>query len=228
MKLVVIGCGRVGAELAHRLYLNGHQVVVVDRDESAFHNLPLDFKGRLVEGHVLNYDVLKRAGLYEADGLAVVTDSDTINAVIAHIAREEFKVPNIIVRNYNTRWRPMLEMFGLQVVSSASWGAQRIEELLYRQQTRTVYSAGNGEVELYEFVVGEEWEDHPLSDLVPQEGTVVAALTRAGRAILPSREILLKAGDILLVSATLEGSQALHERINRGAPAKASLSENIA
>lgn len=217
MKLVVIGCGRVGAELAHRLYLNGHQVVVVDKSESAFHNLPVDFKGRLVEGHVLNYDVLKRAGLYEADGLAVVTNSDTMNAVIAHIAREEFHVPNIVVRNYNSRWRSMLEVFGVQLVSSSSWGAQRIEELLYQQETRTVYSAGNGEVELYEFAVPSEWDGRLLSELVAEKESVVASLTRAGRAMIPPMDMILKTGDVILISATLEGSQALHKRLCNGA-----------
>ncbi len=215
MKMIVVGCGRVGAELAYRLYQKGHQVVVVDNSELAFHNLPLDFRGRVMTGHATSQDTLRRAGIQEADGVAVVTNSDTVNAVVAHIAQSVYNVPSVVVRNYNSRWRSMHEVFGLQVVSSTSWGAQRIEELLYQQHTRTVFSAGNGEVELYEFAVGDHWNGRKLGDLVPEQGCMTAALTRAGRAILPDRNMDLEEGDVLLVSATLEGSEMLQARLNR-------------
>lgn len=214
MKFIVVGCGRVGAELAHRLYLNGHQVVVVEKDEAAFQNLPVEFKGRLIEGQVLGYDVLRRAGAAEADGLAAVTSSDTLNAVIAHVAREKFEIPNIVVRNYDSRWRHTLEAFNLQLVSSSSWGAQRIEELLYQQETRTIYSSGNGEVELYEFTVRDEWDGRRLDELLPDNNCVIASLSRSGRAMIPTREMILQSGDVVVVSATLEGSQEIHRRFS--------------
>lgn len=214
MKMIVVGCGRVGAELAYRLSQRGHQVVVIDQNEASFQNLPPDFKGRLVEGQAMSQDVLRRAGIADADGLAVVTSSDTINAVVAHIGQKEYNVPSVVVRNFNSRWRATHEVFGFQVVSSASWGAQRIEELLYQQETRTVFSAGNGEVELYEFLVRKELDGLPLRDLIPQEGCVVAALSRAGRAVIPTPDMQLKEGDAVLVSATLDGSEALRQRLH--------------
>ena len=213
MKFIVVGCGRVGAELAHRDSQRGHQVVVIDQSENSFQNLPTDFKGRFVEGQATSMDVLRRAGISDADGLAAVTSSDAINAVVAHIAREEYDVRSVVVRNFNSRWRSMHEAFGLQVVSSTSWGAQRIEELLYQQETRTVFSAGNGEVELYEFLVNPELEGLPLVDLIPEKGVVVAALSRAGRAVIPASDMLLMEGDAVLVSATLDGSEELRRKI---------------
>jgi len=213
MKFIVVGCGRVGAELAHRVSQRGHQVVVIDQSETSFQNLPTDFKGRFVEGQATSMDVLRRAGISDADGLAAVTSSDAINAVVAHIAREEYDVRSVVVRNFNSRWRSMHEAFGLQVVSSTSWGAQRIEELLYQQETRTVFSAGNGEVELYEFLVNPELEGLPLVDLIPEKGVVVAALSRAGRAVIPASDMLLMDGDAVLVSATLDGSEELRRKI---------------
>jgi trk/ktr system potassium uptake protein len=213
MKFIVVGCGRVGAELAHRVSQRGHQVVVIDQSESSFQNLPTDFKGRFVEGQATSKDVLRRAGISDTDGLAAVTSSDTINAVVAHIAREEYGVRSVVVRNFNSRSRSMHEAFGLQVVSSTSWGAQRIEELLYQQETRTVFSAGNGEVEVYEFLVNPELEGHALGDIIPKEGCVVAALSRAGRAMIPSPDMLVMEGDAVLVSATIDGSEALRQQI---------------
>lgn len=216
MHVIIVGCGRVGAELANRLYQRGNQVAVIDQVEAAFNNLTPDFRGRIVEGDALNRDVLRRAGIFQADALAAVTNSDTLNAVVGHIARSFFQVPCVIVRNYDPRSRPLFEVFGLQVVGSSSWGAQRIEELLYRSDLRTVFSAGNGEVEIYEWMIPQEWEGRRLQEFLPMEGCVPVALTRAGRAILPSTDTILQRGDILNWSATEEGMDALRQRLHGG------------
>lgn len=214
MNVIVAGCGRVGSGLAYQLYKKGHQVTVVDQVASAFDNLPSDFHGRVEEGDVLSRDVLHRAGIEQADGLAAVTNSDSVNAVVAHVAHTVYHVPNVVARNYNPRWRPLHEAFGLQVISSASWGAQRIEELLLSASIRTVFSAGNAEVEIYELVVPEAWYGRSLQELLPEGQCVAVALTRAGRAMLPSYESRLEAGDVIYLSATLEGIETLHHWLN--------------
>jgi trk system potassium uptake protein TrkA len=213
MNIVVVGCGRVGAELAYRLFQKGHQVAVIDQVASAFDSLPPDFRGRTVEGEVLAEDVLRRAGIEQAEGLAAVTNSDSLNAVVAHVARTVYHVPQVVVRNYHPHWRPLLEAFGLQIVSSTSWGAQRVEELLYHADARSVFSAGNGEVEIYELVVPETWSGRSLQDLLPSGQCLAVALSRAGRAMLPSQEARLEAGDVLHLSATLAGIEALRHRL---------------
>jgi len=213
MNVIVVGCGRVGAQLAYRLSEKGHQVTVIDERVIAFDNLPPDFRGRTVEGEVLSQGVLHRADIEHADGLAAVTNSDSLNAVVAHVARATYHIPNVVVRNYDPRWQPLQEAFGLQVVSSATWGAQRLEELLYGTDMRAVFSAGNGEVEIYEFTVPEIWQGHTLQELLSDLACVPAALTRAGRAVLPSLDTWLEACDVIHVSATLEGVEALRHRL---------------
>ena len=109
--------------------------------------------------------VLKRAGIEQADSLASVTDSDAVNAVVAHVARTVYNVPSVVSRNYDPRWRPLHEAMGLRMVSSTAWGAQRLEELLESRRTRPVFSAGNGEVEVYELDVPKTWDGKPLAEL---------------------------------------------------------------
>jgi trk system potassium uptake protein TrkA len=210
--IIVVGCGRVGAELAFRLHQRGHQVAVIDQVGSSFANLDPEYRGRTIEGEVLSQDVLHRAGIEEADGLTAVTNSDSVNAVVGHMAREVYKVANVVVRNYDPRWLPMYEAFGLQVVSSTAWGAQRIEELLYQPLGRAVFSAGNGEVEVYELVAPEVWRGREVGVLLAGTEAMAVAVTRAGKAMLPTPELALDAGDILHVSATLAGIEALRER----------------
>lgn len=214
MFVIVVGCGRVGSELAFRLFQAGHQVAVIDEVGTSFENLHPDYRGRTIEGEVLSEEVLKRSGIETADGLAAVTNSDSVNAVVGHVARTVYEVPNVVVRNYNPRWLPMHHAFGLQVVSSTGWGAQRIEELLANPAGRPVFSVGNGEVEIYEVVVRPGWAARPLSDLLQGGDYVAAAVTRAGRSMLPTPEMLLEAGDVVHVSATPEGMDRLRRRVD--------------
>lgn len=222
MNFVVIGCGRVGAELAYRLYKNGHQVVAVDNNKDAFNRIHSDFHGRTVEGEALSADTLKRAGMDHVDGVAVVTNSDTMNAVIGHTIRTHYpQIKQVLVRNYDPAMREMLEAFGLQIVSSTAWGAERLQELLINASFRAVFSAGNGEVEIYEMYIPENWNGRTISTLLDgcKNTIVVAALTRAGRAELTSHETVLKSGDVLTVSATLDGVTALQARLQEGTEA---------
>jgi trk system potassium uptake protein TrkA len=213
MNFIIVGCGRVGAELAYRLFQDGHQVVVIDHVAAAFNNLPPDFRGRTIEGEALNRDVLLRAGVQNANGLAAATNSDSLNAVVAHVARDTFQVPNVIVRNYDPGLRSMLESFGFQVVSSSSWGARRIEEFLYHFDIQPVYSPGNGEVEVYEFKIPARWAGHPLEEMLGETEVFPVALTRAGTSYLPSMNMILERDDLVNISATLESVQALRQKI---------------
>jgi trk system potassium uptake protein len=220
MNFIVVGCGRVGAELSHHLFKRGHQVVAVDSNKEAFNRLHPDFRGRTLEGEGLAESVLERAGIREANGLAAVTNSDTLNAIVAHIAREFYNVPNVVARNYDPNLRGVLEAFGLHIVGSTSWGAQRVEELLMNPLQKMVYSAGNGEVEIYELQISEEWSGRTLGELLgPLKECYPVALSRAGRAFLPEAELKLQPGDLLNVSSTFEGIGVLTARLSKKAEA---------
>lgn len=213
MNIIVVGCGRVGASLAYRLFQAGHQVAVIDRNAEAFLNLPTDFNGRLHEGDTLTQEVLLRAGIESADALAVVTNSDALNAVVGHVAREEYHVPTVVARNYDPHYRSLFEEFNLQVVSSTSWGSQRIEELLYDSRMHAVFSAGNGEVEIYEFAIPKEWAAKSIDELLPERNCVLLSVTRAGRATLPSGDYVFQEGDVVHLSATFEGINEIRSRL---------------
>ena len=220
MNFIIVGCGRVGAELSHHLFKRGHQVVAVDSNKEAFNRLHPDFRGRTLEGEGLAESVLERAGIREADGLAAVTNSDTLNAVVAHTAREFYNVPVVVARNYDPNLRAVLEAFGLQIVGSTFWGAQRVEELLMNPLQKMVYSAGNGEVEVYEVRIPEEWNGRKSGELLdPLKQCYPVALSRAGRAFLPDAEMMLQTGDLLNVSSTFEGIGALTARLSKKAEA---------
>ena len=205
MKAIVVGCGRIGAELGYRLFKRGHDVSIIDNVPASFNNLPADFEGRVHEGDALNQDVLIRAGIEHCDVIAAVTNNDALNMVVSHVAKSEFNVTNIIARNYDPHVRELFEVFGIQVVSSTSWGAQRLEELMYHSEARTVFSAGNGEVEVYELTIPKEWNGKTVDQLIPCDDCKPIAITRAGQAFLANTSSVLQSGDLLSVAATFDG-----------------------
>jgi len=212
--IVIVGCGRVGAELALSIYQQNHNVAIVDSNPRAFDKLGPDFRGRTVQGEAIDRDVLRRAGIENADAFAAVTTSDTVNIVAARVARDIFHVPHVVARVYNPRRAPIYEKLGLQTIASSSWGAKRIEQLILHSSLQSVYTAGHGEVQIYEISVPHEWDGRPLANLVPEPHARVIALARGGRASLPNPDILLQAHDILQVSATDAGAALLRRRLH--------------
>ena len=213
MNIIIVGCGRVGVELALSLYQN-HLVSIIDQNARSFDRLGLYFSGRTVQGHAMDRTVLERAGIETVNAVAAVTSSDNVNAIIARIARDIYHVNRVVARIYNPRRAPIYEKLNLQTVSSSSWGAHRIEQLLIHPGMQSVSSAGNGEVQVYELTVPSEWNGRKISDLVPMEHAIPVALARNGKGILPRAEIVLEAQDILQVSSTPEGVKILRERVH--------------
>jgi len=220
MKVIIVGCGRMGAELAYRLCKRNVDVSIIDLEEATFSNLPADFHGRRVEGDALNRDTLHRAGIEHADALVAVTNKDALNAVLCHTAREYYGVEQVVARNYFSSCRAMFEIFNVQVISGTSWAAQRMEEMVYHSEVRTVYSTGNGEVEIYEFTIPTSWDGHKISEVVPSSDCVIVSLSRAGVASLASKDDFVREGDILHISATFEGAEAMRVRVHSAQEAK--------
>lgn len=216
MDLIVVGCGRLGAELAYRLFCKGHTVTVIDHVAAAFTNLSSEFRGRTLEGEVLNRDVLLRAGVETADGVAVVTNSDAINLVVGHAAKEIFQVPRVVVRNYDPRLRELHESFQLQIVSSATWGAQRLEDFLCTDLAVPILSLGHGEIEIYEIRVPKSWEGRSIQDVLSENDCTLIAVTRGGRALVPTADFQLEGSDLLHLSMTEECAAKLYKTIQEG------------
>ncbi len=211
--IIIVGCGRVGAELALSISRQNHFVTIVDVNPRAFDRLGPDFRGRTVQGEAIEQEVLKRAGVESAHAFAAATTSDSVNFVAARAARDLFRIEHVVARVYNPRRAQIYERLGIQTVTSSSWGAQRLEQLILHSGLQSVFSAGNGEVQIYEISIPEAWAGHSLEDFISGTHAVLAALTRSGRATLPNLEVVLKAQDIVNLSATAESAVLLESRL---------------
>ena len=120
MKLLIVGCGRVGSAIASRMAADGHDVSVIDDDPEALARLPEDWPGRVVQGHALDLDVLIDAGIETADACVVATDGDNTNIVIAQVAQKRFHCPCVVTRILDPARAAFYSSLGLQTVCATS------------------------------------------------------------------------------------------------------------
>lgn len=130
MNVVIVGCGRVGAQLAAMLDAEGHKVYVIDREAYSFRRLPPTFGGTAMLGDGTDEESLKKAGIEEADAFVAVTQGDNRNVMAAQIAKHTFKVPRVLCRIYDPLRKDLYEILGLEAISPTIVFAQLLKERL--------------------------------------------------------------------------------------------------
>ena len=185
MKVIIVGCGRVGAHTAAALAREGHDVAVVDHSEDAFRLLPAAFEGRTLRGVAFERTVLEEAGIAEADALVAVTSGDNTNIVVARIAKDVYRVPDVVARIYDPRRADIYRRYGIQTFAPTAWSAGKIVEFIVSPNLEREESFGNGEVQMLAAWVPEHLVGKPINDLrVPGE-IRVALIVRMGRGLIP-------------------------------------------
>jgi trk system potassium uptake protein TrkA len=130
MKIIIMGCGRVGGELARLLDREGHEVTVLDLTASAFSRLPVSFRGTTIVGNGIDIDVLRRIGTAEADAFVTVTQGDNRNVMAAQIAQHIFHVKQVVCRIYDPIREELYHSLGLKTISPTKVGAKLLQEAL--------------------------------------------------------------------------------------------------
>ncbi len=130
MRVIIMGCGRVGAQLAMLLDQEGHNVTALDLDAYSFRRLPPDFKGTALLGNGLDEDVLRRAGIEEADAFVAVTQGDNRNVMAAQMAQKIFNVKKVVCRIYDPLRRDLYTVLGLEAISPTTVLAEMLKNKL--------------------------------------------------------------------------------------------------
>lgn len=130
MNVVIMGCGRVGAQLASILDSEKHKITVLDINGHSFRRLPPNFSGTALLGDGTDQETLKKAGIHEADAFVAVTEGDNRNAMAAQIAKHIFKVPRVICRIYDPLRKDVYESIGIETISPTTVFAQLLKDRL--------------------------------------------------------------------------------------------------
>ena len=130
MKVVIMGCGRVGSRLAALLDSEGHSVTILDTDTYSFRRLPPTFGGTALVGNGIDEEMLKKAGIEEADAFVALTNGDNRNVMAAQIVKHIFNVPRVICRLYDPLRQELYNTLDLEAFSPTTILAQMLKEKL--------------------------------------------------------------------------------------------------
>ncbi|OMQ15226.1 potassium transporter TrkA [Modestobacter sp. VKM Ac-2676] len=214
MHVVVMGCGRVGSAIARRLETIGHSVAVIDQDPEAFRRLGPEFGGRQVTGLGFDRQTLLDAGIDSAGAFAAVSSGDNSNIISARVARETFGVEHVVARIYDSKRAEVFERMGIPSVATVPWTVNRLMRELLSVKVTEIWREPTGQVLLMRVTVTDRWVGRPLTELEAASGARAAWLLRFGDAQLPTPTTVLQTGDHLVVAATDDITDRVHETMN--------------
>ncbi|MDQ6799131.1 MAG: NAD-binding protein [Actinomycetota bacterium] len=213
MHVVVVGCGRVGSELATALELDGHSVSVIDKNRYAFRRLPDSFAGKAVVGFGFDRSHLEDAGVKEADALAAVTNGDNTNILTARIARETYEIRNVVARIYDPRRAAIYQRLGIPTVATVAWTTDQVLRRLLPARSVTEWSDATGTLSIIEHPLPDAWAGHKLAELAEGDRFRLVGLTRGGDARVASHEAVGQEGDILHLVVHRDAIEELEARL---------------
>jgi trk system potassium uptake protein TrkA len=211
MKVIIIGCGRLGSGLARDLKLRGNQIVVIDRDPLAFERLGKGLEFRTITGIGFDRDVLIEAGIEKADALAAVMESDEANVVAARIAKQVFRVPRVAARIYDPRKADIYRRLGIPTISPVAISSSRMSELLTFSGLSTLTRLGGGGVSIVEIDVTNLLAKKAISALDIPGKVATISITRNGTTFMPTPSNVLEFGDMVHLAVTEDYKDRLAE-----------------
>jgi trk system potassium uptake protein TrkA len=214
VNVIVVGCGRVGSELAAALEKDGHVVSVIDKNRNSFRRLPPSFAGKAILGFGFDRDHLEQAGISEATALAAVTNGDNSNILTARIARETYEIPNVVARIYDPRRAEIYQRLGIPTVATVSWTTDQVLRRLFPEQSVTEWTHSSGALSLLERSLPPAWAGRKLVDAIGESDRFrLVALTRAGQARLAGPDLVGQEGDILHIAVNRDATEELERRL---------------
>jgi len=213
MYVIIVGCGRVGSELAQLLSNEGHNVVIIDKNQDSFERLGGTFNGLTLVGNGFDLTLLKQAGADRADALCAVTNGDNTNLISAQVAKKIFNIPKVFVRVYDPQRAHIYTALGLDIISGtilfASMLRDKIIESRFSSYLIETKDLGVLEIEAKDSLVGRTIDDINI----PQE-LLVVAVRRMDGVIIPEPQTVLKEKDILMAAVKVASLNKIKAKFN--------------
>jgi trk system potassium uptake protein TrkA len=213
VRVIIMGCGRVGAELTVKLCEAGHDVAIIDKRREAFDRIPPGFSAKTFVGLGFDRDVLEDAGIKEADAFVAVSSGDNSNIVSARVALEHYHVPRVVARIYDPRRAEIYERLNIPTVATVKWGVKQIELMLFHDRDEVRESLGGGDLVRLRVQVPAHLVGKPVTSLNIPGRLLVAGVSRGGGGFIPDGDSLMQAGDFLAVILAKDGMDLLDDQL---------------
>lgn len=200
MHVIIAGCGRVGSSLAATLERLGHDVTIIDKRSRSFERLNPAFAGEKIVGFAFDREVLEEARIRDATAFASVTNGDNSNILSARVAKEHFRVPNVVARIYDPRRAQIYQRLGIQTVATVRWTTDQILRTLMPEDVPVEHTIDNGEVVVMAIPAPPAVVGTKAAELDVEGRRKVVALSRFGVPRVPDKDLAIQEGDILHLS----------------------------
>ena len=209
--MIIVGCGRVGAELAKLLSNDGHDIVVIDKNPTAFNRLGGAFNGITLVGNGFDPDLLKEAGIEKANVFCALTNGDNTNLVSAQVAKKIFSVPKVIARVYDPERAQIYQSLGLDIISGtilfAAMLRDKIIESRFSSYLIETKDVGVIQIEVKDNLIGRQIRDINLAGEFQ-----VVAIKQMGGTIIPAPETALKKNDVIMAIVKTQSLDKIKKR----------------
>ena len=213
MYVIIIGCGRVGAELAKLLSGEGHDVVVIDRSRDSFNRLGDTFNGLTMVGNGFDLALLKQAGIEKADALCAVTNGDNTNLISAQVAKKIFRVPKVLARVYDPQRAHIYSALGLDIISGTMLFSAMLRDKIIESRFSS-YLIESKDLGVIEIEVKDTLVGKTIQDINIPGDFLVAALRRMQGVIIPAPNTVLKNKDILMGVVKVSSLKEVREKFH--------------
>jgi trk system potassium uptake protein TrkA len=213
VRVVIMGCGRVGSQLSIELLASGHTVSVVDKNPRAFWRYPPGDDAKTVVGLGFDRDVLEEAGIKDAEGFVAVSSGDNSNIVSARVALEHYHVPRVVARIYDPRRAEIYQKLNIPTVATTVWGVKQIQLMLLHDRQEIRESLGGGEILRLRVPVPRHLVGKPATSINVEGRLLVAGVSRGGKGFIPTDTSTLQEGDFLAVMLARDGMEILDEQL---------------
>lgn len=211
MYVIIVGCGRVGSELAKLLSSEGHNVVVIDRSTKSFERLGRTFNGMTLEGNGFDVELLKQAGIAQADAFCSVTNGDNSNIVAAQVAKKLFKVPKVIARVYDPTRADIYKSLGLDVLSGTILFAAMIRDKIIESRFSS-YLIESKDVGVLEIETDEHLTGKTVEEINMPGELLVVMIKGIKGVILPEAKTKLHKNDVVMAVVKIDKLDKVRKR----------------
>lgn len=213
MYVIIVGCGRVGSELAKLLSNEGHNVVVIDKNPASFERLGGTFNGLTRVGNGFDLELLKQVGIEKTDAFCAVTNGDNTNLISAQVAKKIFKVPKVIARVYDPQRAHIYAALGLDIISGTILFAAMLRDKIIESRFSS-YLIESKDLGVIEIEVKNDLVGKTIQGInIPGEFLVVA-IRRLQGVILPELQTVLKAKDTLMAVVKVASLERIKEKFH--------------
>ncbi|MDD5059717.1 MAG: TrkA family potassium uptake protein [Candidatus Omnitrophica bacterium] len=215
MYVIIVGCGRVGAELAKLLSGEGHDVVIVDKSRDSFSRLGDTFNGLTTVGNGFDLALLRQVGIEKADAFCAVTNGDNTNLISAQVAKKIFRVPKVLARVYDPQRAHIYAALGLDIISGTMLFSAMLRDKIIESRFSS-YLIESKDLGVIEIEVKDELAGKTIQDINIPGDLIVVALRRMQGVIIPEPATVLRNKDILMGVVKVSSLKAVREKFHLG------------